>query len=102
MRRSMRGRYRHFVKVFVDDLRFVPKNDILRYRAAAAKRVPLVYLDTLNDAAEVAKFNITKFPFYVVMEREPGFNDGMFKTPYEIRRTADFAKIEEWAPWLKN
>jgi hypothetical protein len=48
------------------------------------------------------KFGVTSAPYFVVMQLNPGFNDGMFNTPYVVQRTDKLEDIEQWADWLRS
>jgi hypothetical protein len=93
---------KRWVYAFVADIRNIPKQEALRYHKLMEQGVFIQVFDIDFDEKVAKKFGVTIAPYFVVMQLNPGFNDGMFNTPYVVQRTDKLEDIEQWADWLRS
>jgi hypothetical protein len=93
---------KRWVYAFVADIRNIPKQEALRYHKLMEQGVFIQVFDIDFDEKAAKKFGVTSAPYFVVMQLNPGFNDGMFNTPYVVQRTDKLEDIEQWVDWLRN
>ncbi len=101
-KKTTAGRYRRFVFAFVADIRNIPKAVDVAHRKLLRSGVSITVLDIDYHEEVAKKYKVTSTPTYLVMQKDPGFNDSAFKTPYVVRRTDKLEDIQKWAAWIKS